>query len=724
MKRLGVQHTHTWVSVHIILPLLCVSLSLTHQVYASEKQPVITHHHLIVTLHPEPHTLTAEDTISFHHPVGIPEVLELALNKNLVIDETKLNGSITTFTINTYENSSQLEYQRLQVPLQRSTNIDSSPTVTIRYHGRIADLPKSSPGLRFTSPDNTSGYIGTEGIYLTSETLWIPTVMDTLATFQARVSVPAGWESITQGRQVSHIMSQGQTTSEWDISDPSEALTLAANKFVTQKRQWNGITIATYLFPEDAHLSEQYLDATAIYLDMYTKLLGPYPFPKFAVVENFFPAGIGLPSFTLLGNRIIKRGYTQPYSLGHEIVHSWFGNSVFNNVSKGNWVEGLTTYLSNYYYEEVHASTDSALKKRQQMFFEYNLYTTKQNEYPVRTFHHKETRLDNAIGYQKAAMLFHMLRQEVGEDNFFNGIRMLIQEWTGKHAEWASIEQVFSTTTGRNLSWFFKQWVDRPGTPTIKITHSEVLERVQADTLFSVNLTLVQETPFYRLQLPVEVHFADGTTLNTVVMMNDQEQTVSIPTQSLPTRLVIDPNFMVLRRFNREQIPPMLNSWVTDAQQALCLDENLSSKYLDAFQALLQRLEAQGTQPLPIADLQVSDAERSILFLGDPNKSHLAQQVLTGCGDVVEFGNDWISIQGKRYDKLDMAWLISCPHPTHPEHVVSVFYGFSPSAISYVARLLFFYGWDSYLVFQNGKVLTRGRLDPAIKTLDILFDAA
>ena len=61
-------------------------------------------------------------------------------------------------------------------------------------------------------------------------------------------------------------------------------------------------------------------------------LLGPYPFDTFAVVENFFASGLGMPSFTLLGSGVIKRHYVQPYALGHEIVHSWIGNAVFNRI--------------------------------------------------------------------------------------------------------------------------------------------------------------------------------------------------------------------------------------------------------------------------------------------------------------------------------------------------------------------------------------------------------
>ena len=53
------------------------------------------------------------------------------------------------------------------------------------------------------------------------------------------------------------------------------------------------------------------------------------------MVENFFASGLGMPSFTLLGSSVIKRHYVQPYALGHEIVHSWIGNAVFNHADRG-----------------------------------------------------------------------------------------------------------------------------------------------------------------------------------------------------------------------------------------------------------------------------------------------------------------------------------------------------------------------------------------------------
>ena len=160
---------------------------------------------------------------------------------------------------------------------------------------------------------------------------------------------------------------------------------------------------------------------------MYVNILGRYPFDKFAVVENFFASGLGLPAFTLLGSGSIKRHYVQPYALGHEIVHSWIGNSVFNRDNQGNWVEGLTTYLANYYWHEVVQDAAQAREQRRLMLDGYNLYVRPEADYAVAQFLRKHDEKDNAIGYQKSAFVFHLLRQEIGDEPFWRGIEDLCQ---------------------------------------------------------------------------------------------------------------------------------------------------------------------------------------------------------------------------------------------------------------------------------------------------------
>jgi len=88
------------------------------------------------------------------------------------------------------------------------------------------------------------------------------------------------------------------------------------------------VDIYTYFYPDNAGLSARYLEAAARYIGFYAELFGPYPFEKFAVVENFFPTGYGFPSYTLLGSAIIRLPFIIDTSLPHEIAHCWWGNGV------------------------------------------------------------------------------------------------------------------------------------------------------------------------------------------------------------------------------------------------------------------------------------------------------------------------------------------------------------------------------------------------------------
>ena len=181
------------------------------------------------------------------------------------------------------------------------------------------------------------------------------------------------------------------------------------------------VQLATYFFPDDAHLADEYLDATARYLEAYIPMLGPYPFESFAWWKISLRADSACPRLPCWGAAVIKRHYVQPYALGHEIVHSWIGNAVFNRVDRGNWVEGLTTYLANYYWHELMGDHAQARDQRRLMVQGYNLHVPPERDYPVAQFTQKQDERDNAIGYQKAAMVFHLLRQELGEETILAG---------------------------------------------------------------------------------------------------------------------------------------------------------------------------------------------------------------------------------------------------------------------------------------------------------------
>ena len=594
------------------------------------------------------------------------------------------------------------------------------------YEGTLNDPPRQSRHLRFVTPSQTTGHIGKEGIYLSSESRWYPNIEGSLSTYEVDVSLPEGWKAVTQGRRVSRASKDGTVTDRWMVRTKTEALTLVANRFVKHQRDWQGIEMATYFFPEDAHLAEEYLDATQRYLETYTKLLGPYPFAKFAVVENFFPSGLGMPSFTLLGSRVIKRHYTQPYALGHEIVHSWIGNSVLNDVEQGNWVEGLTTYLANYYYEELTGTAEQAREQRRRMLLGYAVYVWPEEDYPLVSFRHKTDQKDNAIGYHKAAMVFHMLRREIGEQAFWSGVRNLVARRTGAYATWLDWEREFTLASGRDLRWFFAQWVERAGAPSLTIVKATatVLAGTPGEYQVTIRLGQVGEEKAYRLRLPVLVSMQGGKTHVDVLEMKGAEQTFTLTTPGKPLAVQIDPEVEIFQRLPRRSLPPMLNLYVTDHVRTLILPPGGSDAERGPYPALARRIASsdQGNRITQGTSLDPTTTQGSVLVLGGPGLNPAADWAVGGCNEGVTLGQDTFSVGGRTYEGSGMALLISCRHPERPEHVVTIFYGLSPEAAAKVARLLFFYGWQSYVVFQDGAVVARGDFAPTTSESEIRFE--
>ncbi|MGH7251026.1 MAG: M1 family metallopeptidase [Nitrospiraceae bacterium] len=714
-------------------------------------------HELAVTLIPARHQILATDRITLKALTAQFQQVSFSLNRALRVTRIQQRRGADllplAFTVQApgprpegmgeREASLSGEEEQVQwvtVRVDAPAGSDRTLTMDWSYEGVIHDPPREPRHLRFVTPSETAGHIGSEGVYLSGETHWYPDVLGARPIYLVRVTTPDGWEAVTQGRQrhkqVSGTSGDRSVTADWEVAGRTEALTLVANRFVKASREWHPpagdrIEVAAYLFPDDAHLADEYLEASVRYLEAYTKLLGPYPFPKFAVVENFFASGLGMPSFTLLGSGVVKRHYVQPFALGHEIVHSWLGNWVFNDPGTGNWAEGLTTYLANYYYDELTGKAEQAREQRRMMLLGYAVYVRPDTDYPVGRFRRKSDQKDNAIGYQKAAMVFHMLRREIGDEAFWAGLRKLVADYGGSSAAWGDLERVFTETGGRDLRWFFAQWVEGAGAPSLSIAEAVTSGDGLPGGAVTLRVRLAQVGAAYRLRLPLAVKAEGGTVHATIVAMDSADQVFTLSVPGRPLSLQVDPDFETFRRLAREQLPPMLNLFVTDRERSVVPPAGGTEAERAPYQDLVARLASEkggqdpGQKPVSVqaTDQDAAAARGSVLILGGPGVNRAADWAARGCGNAVSLGRDRFTVDGRSYEGPGMALLLSCRHADRPDRVVTLFYGLTPPAAAKVARLLFFYGWQSYLVFRDGAVVARGDFPPSQEEMEVRFDA-
>jgi hypothetical protein len=714
-------------------------------------QVVIRHHELFVQIVPEEHALIAKDRLTLEVPESQTSI-RFSLAPTLQIDHIALVQESAGTESLIHDVPFELEHGSTPESVQEvsiSSQVVPAGLVTldVHYHGVINDPPRDPRHLRFVTPSETAGHIGPEGVYVSSESNWYPGIPESLSTYALLVAVPTGWTVVTQGKAGESracpawlCRNDQMVITDWAVTQPSEAVTLVANSFVATFRDWTAktgqrIRLSTYLFPDDAHLAEEYLDATARYLDAYIPLLGPYPFEKFAVVENFFASGLGMPSFTLLGSSVIKRHYVQPYALGHEIVHSWIGNAVFNRADRGNWVEGLTTYLANYYWHELMGDRAQARDQRRLMVQGYNLHVPPERDYPVAQFTQKQDEHDNAIGYQKAAMLFHLLRQEVGEETFWRALTSLVAQYRGRHAEWRDLERVFAEESRQDLRWFFAQWVEQDGAPVLSLPEA-VARPVAGETAqtFQLEATIVQSNKPFRLPLQLLIRMEGDREHLLTLPLRSLRETISVTLPARPIAIDLDPEFMTVRRVARQALPPVLNHYVTDRRRSVLTAFTDEPGHPSPFRDVVTRIEAQEQQK-PIGERTVIASmaqdgllpqEGSVLVLGGPESRSGIQSILANhCGERATLNDRGVTVMGTAHEGLGLALLVSCHRVDHPGSVVTVLYAATPQAVAKVARLLFFYGWNSFVLFKDGTVVTRGEWPlPAGDRTEVRLDAS
>jgi aminopeptidase N len=198
---------------------------------------------------------------------------------------------------------------------------------------------------------------------------------------------------------------------------------------------------------------------------------------------------------------------------------------------------------------------------------------------------------------------------------------------------------------------------------------------------------------------------------------------VVVPLAEPPSAVRLDPDYHLFRRVARSEMAPVLNLYVTDGQRSVVLAQG-SPAQPGPFGDILQRIVAQeSAKPDAVRTivLQPGEGNRSVpsgslLVLGDPRENPIAAAAVRSCGDRVRFLDGGFSVAGKMYEGAAMALLVSCRREEHPGSVVTLLYGVTPQALGRVARLLFFYGWQSYVVFQEGAVVARGDWEDRMNT--------
>lgn len=638
---------------------------------APPTEPARIHLELEVELDPAARTLSADARVRI--PAG--QSGDFALAQGFEVEALSIDGVMRT---------TAADARSARHALWRIAASMHDRELRLRYHGPLAPL---DTGLDHRGVlRGLPALAGAEGAYLPAGAAWYPLV-DGLFSYRLDIHLPAGYIGVAPGRLVEEAPVATAATGDssyravFEFPQPADGIDLMVGPYGVAERMARlgdrEVRLRTYFHADLADLAQDYLRDSEAYLRLYDDWIGPYPFAGFSVVASPLPTGFGMPGLTYLGREVIRLPFIRATSLGHEILHNWWGNGVYPDWASGNWSEGLTTYMADYHFQ-ARLSPDAAREARRQWLRDYAAVPPGEERSLV-AFTSRAHAAAGIIGYGKAAMVFHMLRERIGGDAFDAGIRHFWRHQQFRVAGWRDLQAAFEQASGQDLADFFQQWLTRTGAPDVQIVNAEAVAG-------GLRLRLTQGEPAYRLDLPLRVRTDAGEERH-VVALHEARADITLTTSSPPRAVRLDAEFDIWRHLAADEIPATLR------QVMLAPGARVDVAEPDAaFRKSARALAARLLEGAAIEGSLSGDATGLLFLRDDGAEAELTRRALPAMPTPIRDQGDARAYAVARGD-------------APPVLVISAR---DATALASLTRALPHYGRQSYVVFERGRALQRG----------------
>jgi len=551
--------------------------------------------------------------------------------------------------------------------------------IAFTMRGRIP-----SRGNQQSSTDMLSSS-GSDGVYLPGYDAWIPQDEAGPIRYRITVQLPPDQRAVATGKLVAEQVTDEQYQATFEMAHPGEPPSLFAGPYVVTERRSQGLRLRTYFHAELTGLADAYLDAADTYIRRYQAEIGAYPYADFHIISAPLPVGLGFPNLTYVGRQVIPLPFMRTRSLAHEVLHNWWGNGVAVDYASGNWAEGLTTYMADYALARDKGEV-AARSMRVKWLRDFAALPA-QRDQPVIAFRSKQHQASQVIGYNKLAFVFHMLADEIGQPAFTDGLRRFWSRYVYQQAAWADMQNAFEQAAGRDLDWFFKQWLQRSGAPRLSLGAYNV-ELVEAG--YRTRIEILQPVSGYRFKLPVLLATDEGNQRHEIIVDNTLTR-VEFVTPAKPRYLHVDPDSDVFRRLQQDETPPILRD-VTLNPSAITVIASADAGFVAAARNLAARLMDVEPRFDTLSALENSARPLMLIATTDNLAGQLAKLRLDQSPELPDMAHSAAAWTARRANGAPVLVVMA-------KNAVE---------LQSLLRPLPHYGGQSYVLFAAGQAVSRG----------------
>jgi aminopeptidase N len=521
--------------------LLAVAVSLHSAVAYGDtypRQPGVDAIHYIFRLAIDDGSdqIAGDATVTFKLAAGVSEVVldltSVSGGKGMTVSAVSVGGRAVAFTH---------VADRLRVPLPSPAAMGDEIEVAVKYRG----VPGN--GLRLIPNIHGERTAFSEN-WPNRARQWLPMVDHPYdkATGEFIITAPSHYQVAANGLLIEQVDLPGALRrTHWKQSVPiaSWLYALGVARFAVHHYDIvRGIPQQAWVFPQDRDLGYSTFEFTGRRaFEFFSDLIGPYAYEKLAHVQAAgISGGTEHASAIFYGEKGVATGRAP---VVHEVAHQWWGNAVTEKDWDDVWLsEGFATYFTHLYNEQFEGR--EALV--QGLRADIATIVSAQKAAPDQPVIHRNladmSKVLNRLVYQKGGWVLHMLRGTIGTENFRKGIREYYARYRNQNASTDDFRRVMEQASGSPLSWFFDQWLTRPGIPALR----GGWRYDAASRQVHVEITQTQAGGTFRIPLEIAIGSAAGPPRIEKIELTAPTAQFAFPADAEPTTVTLDPNTWVL----------------------------------------------------------------------------------------------------------------------------------------------------------------------------------
>ncbi len=303
------------------------------------------------------------------------------------------------------------------------------------------------------------------------------------------------------------------------------------------------VPLEGWSFPEDSANAARIFAPAPDILAYFAALVGPFAYEKLDHVQSATMFG-GMENATAIfyDEKAVANGTLSEETVAHETAHQWFGDAVTEARWADLWLsEGFATYFAALWTE--HSRGQAAFRDVMQAAARRYWSSDVTDRPVIDTAQTDLMELLDRNSYQKGAWVLHMLRGTLGDSAFFTGIRRYYVEHRNGTALTPDLRAAMENASGRELGWFFDQWLRRPGFP--QLTYDWRWDARAREAV--VTLAQVQSSAWPTFRLPLTLEFGSGSgAVRRTATLEQRTATLRFRLPARPTSLRVDPDGALL----------------------------------------------------------------------------------------------------------------------------------------------------------------------------------